>query len=107
MAAPSRLYVKLTRYPARLRICAKAETKRSISPQNWVHIWVRSKRRSFIFNNLVASNLIFQHIFAEPTPKFIIVDGATCKLTESKGINVDTSGCLCFFSLSFLRKLGV
>jgi hypothetical protein len=28
-------------------------------PRNWVRSWVRSKRHSFIFNDMVASNLVF------------------------------------------------
>ena len=35
---------------------------------SWVRIWVRSKSILFVFNNLVASNRIFSHFLAFPTP---------------------------------------
>jgi hypothetical protein len=31
---------------------------------SWVRIWVRTKSTSFVFNNVVASNLIFSHFLA-------------------------------------------
>ncbi len=39
---------------------------RSKTASKWVRIWVRSKSTSFVFNNMVASNLIFSHFFVRP-----------------------------------------
>src|SRR5208337_4529358 len=69
--APFRSGRFLLRSLPAIQLFQEVAKSRSIHVKNgriWLRIWVRSRSTSFVFNNVVASFLIFSHFSGPSTP---------------------------------------